>query len=105
MASGHTPHWSESKSPHLFTSDRNRIPSDCNYDCRQAAAQMMCWLKEKENAEYDPVEAHRVLEVFADDKLTRELCRIMWLHDLTPGALAEAFQDAILDGELQETLK
>jgi hypothetical protein len=102
----HTPHWASATDRILFCNDRQRLPSDVHYDCRQAALQMLSWLKEGDNISgCDREECHRVLVELGNDKMIIELCRLMWLHDVSPVAFEVALGEAIMDEELAETLK
>ncbi len=106
-----TPHWSDdhmgfaNTERRLFINDRQRLPSDITYDAKQAATQVLLWCAEAENAAYSPEEMLQLLEQLVEDRGLVELCRLMWLHDLSPGAFAQELDQRVAEELLKEELK
>lgn len=102
-----TPHWShDHTASRMWVSDSQRLPNDMQYDLKTAAKQLMKWLKEPDTHPAHTLDfAIECLQTMEDDALMKEMTRLMWLHDVSPGALLHEFEGLILEEEANDAQK
>ena len=89
-----------------FVEEKNRLPSDITMDLMFTYDRLSELVKEKD-AEWEDI--LQFLHLAASDTTCNEICRLLWLNDLTPGALYDHLEKQLTEEAAkemaQETMK
>jgi hypothetical protein len=96
-----TSHWTNQSTARQFQMDRDRTPPDTSYDLRLACGQMLEWVDNHKDPRVTYNSIQNVLDAMAADDGIMEICRLLWIHDITPKGFSTQWDESVLDHELK----